>query len=208
MQIRESSNGATDPAYPDGMMPTWGDVTDTVGALGNIEAWKTWTGDEMGSSLALGAMATADGFIPFSDPFQLAGGYSGCEDGVGFSKGAGAFSRDAAIMAIGAGLGARAAGVKGAGREFSHWIPNRFLNKTGSKWIIQTFGRSIWNGNYVTPARHFMHDPYRYIKGWQELRRLPAILQQLDRIPNILKGLAAAGAAAAGAHSSEGGGCP
>ncbi|MEO8615798.1 MAG: RHS repeat-associated core domain-containing protein [Luteolibacter sp.] len=65
------------------------------------EALKSWTGDEFGESLGLGAMATADGFIPFSDPFQLAGGYGGCEDGVGFSKAAGAISRDAAIMATG-----------------------------------------------------------------------------------------------------------
>ena len=61
----------------------------------------SWTGDELGESLGLGAMATADGFIPFSNPFQLSGGYSGCEDGAGFSKGAGAVARDAAIMAGG-----------------------------------------------------------------------------------------------------------
>ena len=77
-------------------LASWGDQWQALGS---------WTGDKLGQSLGqslgLGAMATADGFIPFSDPFQEAGGYSGCEDGVGFSKGAGAFSRDVAILAAG-----------------------------------------------------------------------------------------------------------
>ena len=75
---------------PDGRFPSaawWGGFFDFD--QGTVDALK------------LGAMATADGFIPFSDPFQLSGGYSGCEDGVGFSKAAGAISRDAAIMATG-----------------------------------------------------------------------------------------------------------
>ena len=83
---------------------TMGDFTEyltALPALSNREAWGTWTGDELGESLGLGAMATADGFIPFSDPFQLAGGYTGCEDGVGVSSAAGMVARDAAMIAGG-----------------------------------------------------------------------------------------------------------
>jgi RHS repeat-associated protein len=82
---------------------TWQDTKETGAALFNFEAWKSWTGDELEESLSLGAMATADGFIPFKDPFQDAGMYCGCEDGVEFSKAAGAVSRDAALFAVGSG---------------------------------------------------------------------------------------------------------
>ena len=90
--------------------------------------------------------------------------------------------------ATGVAGGIRAAGTRGAGREFSHWIPDRLGGP-----------RSIGNGNYVTPARHYYHDPYRYpgLPGlgdkWNPVR------QQLDRIPNVYKGGAiGAGYGAAG----------
>jgi hypothetical protein len=92
--------------------------------------------------------------------------------------------------------GLRAAGQKAAGKEFSHWIPHRLGGP-----------RSIWNGNFVTPARHYLHDPFRYPRGWRDLGdKWPAVLQQLDRIPNIFKGTALGGAAA-GASAATGDEC-
>ncbi len=80
---------------PDGRFPSaawWGGFFDfdqgTVDALG------------------VGAMATADGFIPFADPFQDSGGYDPCQDGVGFSKAAGGIARDAALAAVVPNIGA------------------------------------------------------------------------------------------------------
>ena len=94
-------------------------------------------------------------------------------------------------MALGAGAGRAAAGAAGKGIEFSHWIPNRMGGP-----------RNIWNGNFVTSARHYFHDPYRYPKGWRELgNKWPFLLQQLDRIPNVIKGMA--GGALWGAASSQ-----
>jgi RHS repeat-associated protein len=50
-------------------------------------------------ALEVGAMATADGIIPFADPFQNSGSYDPCQDGVGFSQAAGGFARDVALIA-------------------------------------------------------------------------------------------------------------
>lgn len=64
--------------------------------------------------------------------------------------------------------------------------------------------RSIWNGNYVTPKRHFKHDNYRFPKGWREMgNRFPRPLQQLDRIPNAVKGVGAGGALGLGGSDCE-----
>ena len=91
------------------------------------------------NALKLGAMATADGFIPFSDPFQLSGGYGGCEDGIGFSKGAGAFSRDVAIMATGLPLsGSKSFIWKGSakGTNAARLLFNRIgLGRNLPKWF-------------------------------------------------------------------------
>jgi len=91
-------------------------------------------------------------------------------------------------VAFGSTAGATAAGTRGAGREFSHWIPTRMGGP-----------RSVFNGNYVSAARHYLHDPFRYPPGWRALGdKWPAALQQLDRVPNVFKGTAA-GAAYGGA---------
>jgi RHS repeat-associated protein len=85
--------------------------------------------------------------------------------------------------AFGGALGVRAAGVKGAGNEFSHWIPDRIL-KQGPSWARKGFGRSALNGNYVTPYRHYLQDPFRYPGGWRSFGpRLNPLLRQLDRLP-------------------------
>lgn len=90
--------------------------------------------------------------------------------------------------AIGGAAGWEAAGERGAGKEFSHWIPNRMGGP-----------RSLWNGNYVTTAEHALSDPYRYrfmARAWKELNPLSSrIYQQWFRIPNVYKGAAAAAAA-------------
>lgn len=57
-----------------------------------------FTNDSWGD-LADGAMATADGFIPFADPFAAFGNYDPCGTGIGFSRAMGGFSRDAAVAA-------------------------------------------------------------------------------------------------------------
>ena len=92
--------------------------------------------------------------------------------------------------------GAKLAGKKAVGYEFSHWIPDRILKRTKSKFIRESFGKSIWNGNYVSPARHYAHDPYRFPKGWKNMgNRFAPIFQQLDRIPRVLDGIVAGVAA-------------
>jgi RHS repeat-associated protein len=78
---------------PDGMFPSaawWGGFFD-------VDA------SEVAGNFALGAMATADGFIPFSDPFKEAGGYSGCEDGAGLSNGAAEVAQFAATSLLSGG---------------------------------------------------------------------------------------------------------
>lgn len=83
-------------------------------------------------------------------------------------------------ISVGEGLagGLRAAGSAGVGREFSHWLPRRMGGP-----------RSIWNGNFVPPWRHYYHDPFRFPRGWRNLGpKWPAWLQQFDRIPNTFKG--------------------
>jgi hypothetical protein len=98
------------------------------------------------------------------------------------------------------GGGLKAAGKKAIGKEFSHWIPDRTLKRTGNDFVRNTFGRSRLNGNYVTPQRHYQHDPYRYPRGWRDMGpRYNPVRQQYDRIPNSIKGGAAgAGYGAAG----------
>jgi RHS repeat-associated protein len=107
----------------------------------------------------------------------------------------------AAALATGLEAGLDAAGEAGAGKEFSHWIPNRMGGP-----------RSIWNGNYVSPTEHALSDPYRYNfmpRSWKQNNPLPnPLTQQWNRIPNAYKGGAAGGAyGAAGAASSGGSSC-
>jgi RHS repeat-associated protein len=105
--------------------------------------------------------------------------------------------KDAAVTgllsAAGGTGGFWASGIKRAGTEFSHWIPRR---KGGP--------RSVWNGNYVSPQRHYYNDPFRYPPGWRDLgEKLPAPLQQFDRIPDMYK----TAAASTGLGTALGNGC-
>lgn len=87
---------------------------------------------------------------------------------------------------VGAGVALGGVGglARGAGKEFSHWIPDRVLRITNSDFLRNTFGRSLFNGNYVSPARHFKHDPFRFPGGDLGIK-FNRVLQQLDRIPTI-----------------------
>jgi RHS repeat-associated protein len=110
---------------------------------------------------------------------------------------AGEYSGVALDIAIGGAAGLEAAGSRGAGMEFSHWIPNRMGGP-----------RSMWNGNYVTTEVHALSDPFRYRfmpKAWKAQNPMPNMAsQQWVRIPNVYKGAAAGGAfGAAGAASSS-----
>jgi hypothetical protein len=54
----------------------------------------------------------------------------------------------------------------------------------------------------VTPARHYLHDRFRYPAGWRDLGpRLNPALRQLDRVPRAVAG-AGAGAAYGGASAA------
>jgi hypothetical protein len=90
------------------------------------------------------------------------------------------------------------------GKEFSHWVPDRIV-KRGPRWVKKFLGRSRLNGNYVDPARHYKHDPFRYPKGWRELgNRYHPLLQQLDRVPRTIYGTAAGTAWGAAGEDEDG----
>ncbi|HEV7240372.1 MAG TPA: RHS repeat-associated core domain-containing protein, partial [Thermoanaerobaculia bacterium] len=92
--------------------------------------------------------------------------------------------------AAGGAGGLRAAGSKVAGKEFSHWIPDRALKRTGSKWLRNKFGMSPFNGNYVPIERHSLHDPWRMLKGMTKADKWPPVVRQLDRVPRLYYGTA------------------
>ena len=52
-------------------------------------------------------------------------------------------------------------------------------------FIINKFGKSKFNGNYVSPRRHAMHDTYRHINN---VKPFPSIARQLDRVPRVYYG--------------------
>ena len=90
----------------------------------------------MGDNLSFGLTDMARNALDINDSVnKCAGAYS-----------AGEWAGTALSAATGVAGGIKAAGVKGAGKEFSHWIPNRMGGP-----------RSIWNGNYVSPARHYFY---------------------------------------------------
>jgi hypothetical protein len=103
---------------------------------------------------------------------------------------------DAAIGGA-AGLEAAEANAGKAGFEFSHWIPNRFGGP-----------RSLFNGNYVSQEFHYLTDPFRFPPGWQNYGdKLPALLQQLGRIPWVYPGAAAGAGVGAASAAAQKCGC-
>jgi hypothetical protein len=91
-------------------------------------------------------------------------------------------------------LGLEAAGTRGAGIEFSHWIPARMGGPRG-----------ILNGNFVPRSVHALSDPFRYRfmpRPWKAANPMPSVVnQQFTRIPTVLRG------AAAGSAGAANGGC-
>jgi len=96
---------------------------------------------------------------------------------------------------------------RGAGQEWSHWIPDRFSNPASReykglpRWVTE----NPFNGNYRDPIRHAMNDPRRARfegKQFMQERMNPAFLRQWDRLPDWIKG----GAVAALAQALKGGG--
>lgn len=120
------------------------------------------------------------------------GGVDQCSDAYDNGEWAGI----GASLATGFAGGVRAAGARGAGKEFSHWLPNRMGGP-----------RTIFNGNYVPAATHAVSDPFRYRfmpRAWKEANApMGTAMAQWTRLPNVYKGAAAGGAyGAAGAAQS------
>jgi RHS repeat-associated protein len=170
------------------------------------------------SSLAPSASAWSNGVAGFGDTisFGLSGWARRAVAGLLFGDprdpadkcsdayGSGEYAGVAWGFAAGGLGGLRAAGTKAAGKEFSHFIPNRYLKSLGG-WARKRFGRSRLNGNYVSPWRHYKHDPFRYppgYAGWGP--KWNPVAQLLDRVPRALLGPAAgAGLMAASAGSDD-----
>lgn len=139
-------------------LASWRDHWDALGS---------WTGDELGESLGLGAMATADGFIPFSDPFKESGGYSGCEDGASFSNGAGQVAFGAA--ASGAAIGGAQALSKAAG-GLKQWVR---IGSSYSHNLGQKVPLSIRWGASPKYAKKIPNQLLRNLNQWLCGKRLP-----------------------------------
>ncbi|HCH3032222.1 TPA: RHS repeat-associated core domain-containing protein [Vibrio parahaemolyticus] len=123
---------------------------------------------------------------------------------------------------IGAKIGLKLAGNKGLNKQFSHFIPSRYVRK-GSKyrkpWLDNKVGRWLvnghnkWNGNYVHVKRHFKHDPFAFgnkaFPGKTLGQKWNPLISVLDRVPYTWKGTVTGAAAGAGAGEVLGsnGGC-
>ena len=84
--------------------------------------------------------------------------------------------------------GWRAAGTKAPELEFAHWIPDWFL-KRFPRWIRNAFGKSRFNGNYISGRLHYKIDYYRYPPGYKKWgKKWPWPIQQSYRMPSLYKG--------------------
>jgi RHS repeat-associated protein len=92
---------------------------------------------------------------------------------------------------IGGVSGWTAAGKKAVGKEFSHWIPKRTIKLFGED--ILNFGKTKWNGNFVSKELHALSDQFRHRfmpKIWKEMNPIyPSIIQQGIRIPYVYDGI-------------------
>ena len=92
-------------------------------------------------------------------------------------------------LLLGGAGGIKALAGPGAGKVYSHWIPDRFFRNYAPA-LRDNFGRSIFNGNYVTRANHYFHDPFATVKNWTKLNpgKWNMFSSQVDRIPGVLLG--------------------
>jgi RHS repeat-associated protein len=125
----------------------------------------------MGDVLSLGATNVIRNLMGTNQAVNKCSGAYGAGQWTGFGL----------STAIGFAGGVEAAGTKAAGREFSHWIPERWGGP-----------RSVFNGNYVTAEAHALSDPYRYnfmSAAWKDANPLPnLLLRQGNRFPIVYKG--------------------
>lgn len=108
-----------------------------------------------------------------------------------------------ALGAVGGGLGKLAllrhgsrALTREIGKEWSHSIPRRVVNNLPQALRGPLNRRGGLNGSWVTPKRHFKHDPHRNPVGSGNGgmgQRLHPALQKLDRIPDWMKASGGAG---------------
>lgn len=114
---------------------------------------------------------------------------------------------DAAFSGLLGGFGGGLIGksfVKGVGKEWSHWVPDRFvrqftpsgkINKYYKSWVDNYFGgfvRSGFNGNYVSTSFHALTDPFRFQfmnRSWKAANPMfDQYIQQVLRIPGWMPG--------------------
>ncbi len=88
------------------------------------------------------------------------------------------------------------------GKVWSHSISRKAVNKYTDGAVNKVLNRrGGYNGSWVNPRRHHLHDQAATIKGGG--RKLPLPLRGADRIPDWLKGAAASGAAGAAIAGSD-----
>lgn len=97
-------------------------------------------------------------------------------------------------------------------KEWSHGIPrdgvdNLFPKSTWPRMNKMLNKRGGWNGSWVSPKRHYKHDPRRFPTAWDQMgNRLPRALQLMDRVPDWAKATLPSGGAGA-ALAGDGCGC-
>jgi hypothetical protein len=132
----------------------WEWVAYKIG-IDNVASWDRYLGDSRTGWFAQASNAVA-GYgdtLSFGITSWIRRGL-GYDDVVDYGSGWYVFGEIAGTfhtIAIGGAYGWSRAGIRGAGREFSHWIPERWGGP-----------RSLWNGNYVSVYVHALSDPYRY----------------------------------------------
>jgi RHS repeat-associated protein len=147
----------------------WGDTL----TFGGTKYLRKWIGEELG-------YGDANEAVDYGSPHY---GY-GEIAGIGHS------------LLLG-GAGGLKVGGKAAGTTFSHFIPNRAIKRVLKHlpedsllhmWV-KRFGRSRWNGNYVSPGFHHRTDYYYRLPGLGARQgMLPEGLAQLLRVPTPVAG--------------------
>jgi RHS repeat-associated protein len=125
---------------------------------------------------------------------------------------------DWSSVAVSGGIGALTGGIGGLGRlaqkgvlEFSHWIPERYINPKSisyKPWLdkepFRKFINSEWNGNHVPRWLHGQTDFWRRPLGSRVADKWAFPFQQVVRAPTWLWAPAAAvGVGAAGANGDD-----